>query len=111
MLLRTRGAELPVKLPVSFVDFDVINAGMSTRHQPVAIELPVLIAVGAVPLAGGGLGFIAVPNSNPVIGKRPEFFNEPVVQFARPFLLQKLHDLIASLQKRIPIAPPTIGRI
>src|SRR5699024_9763213 len=87
LVFRARGAELPVDVSVGIVDFVIVNAGMAVRHQPVAINLPVLVTVGAIPLTCSGLGFVAVPNSNPVISEGPEFLDEPVVQLAGPFLL------------------------
>src|SRR5690625_5771298 len=42
--------DFPVKLPGGCGDDDVVDAGLPMRHQTVAVKLPILIAVGAVPL-------------------------------------------------------------
>src|SRR5690625_3204654 len=42
--------EFPVKLTVGFGYDDVVDAGVPMRHQTVAVELPIFVAIGAVPL-------------------------------------------------------------
>jgi hypothetical protein len=43
----------PMKKAVSFSDCQIVDAGMPLFHKARGVELPVLITVGTVPLAGG----------------------------------------------------------
>lgn len=53
MVVRSRSLDVPVEFALGFTDFDVVNTGVTARHQAVAVEFPVFIAIGAVPLTGG----------------------------------------------------------
>src|SRR5690625_4026692 len=111
MILRPQRGKLPVELPVSLSDFDVVNAGVTMRHQPVTVEFPVFIAVGAIPLTLGRLELIAVTGCDAVIGEGPKFFDKSIVQFFRPLIFQKFDDLVASLQEGIAVAPDAVWSI
>jgi hypothetical protein len=46
-------------LSISPFDGQVVNAGDSTAHQAVFVEFPILVTVGAIPMAG-----IVVPSQS-----------------------------------------------
>jgi len=101
----------PVIFALALGNRQIVDAGEASAHQAVLVELPVLIAVGAEPLAAIVMPFIGKAYRNPVVGKRPYFFDQPIVEFARPFALQELHNLIASLSKLDPVPPLAVKRI
>lgn len=68
-------------------------------HQPVGREFPVLVAVGAKPLAAVVMPFIGKSDRDAIAGKGPEFLDQPIVQFARPFAGQECDDLGAADRK------------
>ena len=49
----------------------VIDAGMASLHQPVARELPVLIAVGAKPVGDGVLPLVGEAHRDAIVCKTP----------------------------------------
>lgn len=74
--------ELPVEFALGFLNFDVVDARVPARHQAVIIEFPILVAVGAIPLASLRLPLVAVTHRNPILGISPQLFDQPVVQLA-----------------------------
>src|SRR5688500_20195272 len=52
MIRRPRLGAVPVILAVGFFDGNVVDAGVAQAHQPVLVELPILVAVRAVPVVG-----------------------------------------------------------
>ena len=68
-----------------FGDRTFVDTGEAQFHQPIGIELPVLVAVGTEPLAAIIVEFVSKAHSDAVAGKGPEFLDHPVVEFARSF--------------------------
>ena len=66
------------------------------RIKPVFVELPQLIAVAAVPLAGGIVPFVLEPDGDPVVGEGPEFLHEPIVEFAIPLAGEEVANRVAA---------------
>ena len=52
MIVGARRGAVPVELALRFGDREVVDAGMAQPHQAVGVELPVLVAIGAEPVAG-----------------------------------------------------------
>ncbi len=102
---RSLGFPFPAKLPVNFPNGDVVNAGEAAVHIAKFIKFPVLVAVGAIPLAGVVVKFIFEAHGNAVAGERPEFLLQAIVQFPFPFALQEFDDLGAAIYKLGTIAP------
>ena len=111
MVIGAWGTELPVKFAVGFANFDVIDTGMSVRHQPVAIKFPILVAIGAVPLAFERLEFVAVARRDAIFSKGPQLFDEAVIEFPQPLIFQEFDDLLAALEKGIAVAPRAVWGI
>ena len=61
--------------------------------KPCCVEFPVLVAVGAEPLAGVVVPFIGKAHGDAIVGEGPQFLDQPVVQFPCPFARQELVDL------------------
>src|ERR1700678_3335428 len=75
----------------------IVDAGDSQPHEAVLVELPVLIAIAAKPMARVVVPLIGKPPGYPVLAKSPNFLDEPVVEFARPLSREKCLDGVAAL--------------
>lgn len=79
-------------LPVAVLDGKVVDAGNASAHEAMIVELPVLVAVGAKPEACIVVPLIGKAHSNPMSFKRPQFFDEAIIEFLVPFADQKLKN-------------------
>lgn len=70
----------PVKLAIGFGDRQVIDACETPMHQTIRRELPVLVSIAAKPVSAVVMPFIGVANGDAVLGKRPELFDQPVIE-------------------------------
>jgi membrane dipeptidase len=94
--------------PVPPLDRNVIDAGLATAHQPVAVELPQLVPVAAPPLAGPVATLVLETHGDAVAAEGPEFIALHVVELAFPFLDQEPHDLVAPGDEEIAVAPDRV---
>jgi hypothetical protein len=101
----------PVKEPVYCFYLQVVNAGVPVVHHASRIELPVLIAIGAVPLTGIIVPLIRESHRDAIPVERPEFFDEPILEFFLPFARKQLHNLLTPIDELRPIAPSAVQRI
>src|SRR5262245_66503915 len=92
-------------------DGQIVDARDATLHESSIVELPVLVAVGAIPVARIVMPLIRETHGNAVALTGPEFFDEPVVQLPRPFASQELLNRLPASQELGPIAPNAVGRI
>jgi hypothetical protein len=93
------------ELAGGFGDFEVVDAGGAAAHEPVVLELPVRVAVGAPPLAGGVVEFGFKPHGDRVALKRPKFLAQAVIGFAAPFPAEKLNDGGTAVHEPGAVAP------
>src|SRR6186713_987997 len=101
----------PVILPLALLDGMVVDARDAALHEAVFIELPVLVAVGAEPLAGVVVPLVGEADGDAVFVERPHLFDEPVVEFLRPFTGEELHDGFAAGEELGAISPSAIGSV
>src|ERR1700731_3688616 len=94
-----------------FSNRQVIDAGDSQPHQAVFVELPVFIAVTAIPMTAVVMPLVCKTHGYPVFAKSPQFLDQPVVEFARPLAREKRLDGIASLEEFGAIAPAAVRGI
>ena len=71
MVLGTGPGRIPVKLAFRFPDRQIVNAGVPMVHQPVLVELPVLVTVGAKPVARGIMRFVSEAHGDTISIVRP----------------------------------------
>src|SRR5262245_54055782 len=81
---------------------------MTRCHQTVFIELPVLIAVGSKPVSRIVVTFISEAHGDPIVLKRPQFLDQPVLEFPRPFASKKGDNLLPADEEFGPVAPPAL---
>src|SRR5262249_38616662 len=98
----------PMKLPLRLFERHVVYRGMPVMHQPVLIELPVLIAVRAVPVARVVVPFVSKPNRDPIPVEGPQLLDEPIVQLSFPFAREEFNDRRTSLDEFGAISPPRV---
>src|SRR5690606_40390349 len=101
----------PVDLALRLADRQVIDAGATHCHQAIGIKLPVLVAIGAVPLPGIVVPLIGETHGDAVAGKGPQLLDQAVVELFRPLALEEGTDRIASGQELGTIAPLAVGCI
>ena len=98
-------AEGPMIFAIVVADGQVVDAGDATAHVAVFVEFPVLIAVGAEPIAGIVMPFVGKSDGDAVCLKCPEFFDEAIVEFFVPLSREELNDGVASGQEFGTVAP------
>src|SRR3984885_4646733 len=101
-------SQRPVILAVRRRDRQIIDARDTPTHQPLLIELPVLVAVGAKMLPAIVVPLIGEADRNPITGERPELLDQAVVQLPTPLASEKRHDLGAPLDELGPVSPDAI---
>src|SRR6185312_2909227 len=84
-LRRPRARRWPVKAAVLFGNRDIVDAGFASAHQAVLVELPLLVAVGAMPLAGIVMPFILKAHGDAIVVERPEILDQAILMFLCPF--------------------------
>src|SRR3954463_1400618 len=104
-------AQWPVLL--AFVDRDrlVVDAGKAHPHQAVGTELPVLVAVRAVPVAGVVAPLVGKAHGQSVLVAGPQLLDETVIQLLVPLAGEELDDLWPPLRELGPIAPAAVDRV
>src|SRR3984893_10672558 len=92
-------AERPVELAFAFLDREIVDAGDAKAHQAVFVEFPILVAIAAEPVAAVVMPFIGKAHGDAVAVESPDFLDQPVVAFARPFAREKSLDGLAALEE------------
>src|SRR5688572_21580830 len=83
----------PMELALGLRDRQVVDAGVSTLHEPEHIELPILVAIRAIPLAGVVSPLVSEAHGNAVIGEGPKLLDQSVVELAAPLAGKELDNL------------------
>lgn len=109
MIGRAWAGPVPMKSALALFDRHVIDAGVADGHQPILIELPVLIAVGAEPLTGIVMPFIGEADGDPISPESPDFLDQAIIAFPRPFPFQERDDLRPPHREFCPVAPTANG--
>src|SRR5262245_15409666 len=100
-----------MQLTVARSDRQVVDARDATLHEAAIVELPVLIAVRAIPTARVVVPFISEANGNAVALTSPKLLHEPIVELLRPLARQELPYRFAADQELGPVAPNAVRRI
>ena len=103
--------ERPTKLAIGFSDRVFVNAGMTFPHQAILGKFPVLVAIGAKPLAAVIAIFVGVSNGDTIAGEGPEFLDEAIVEFLVPLAGQEGLGLGAVPRELGAVAPARIERV
>src|ERR1700678_2817188 len=105
MISRARAGAVPVEFTVSLGDGHVVDARVAVFHVAVGVELPVLVALPAVPLARAGVLPVGEPDvdAHPIAG--PQFLDQPVLVLAGPLAGQELDDLFPPVDELRAVSP------
>ena len=87
------------------MDGKVVDRREPKSHEPVIIELPILIAIGAIPVTQIVVPFVSEAHRNAVPGERPQFLDEPVVQLLDPLARKKSGNFISPIDELRAIPP------
>src|SRR5258705_11931591 len=96
---RARPRGRPVEAPFAILDGDIVDAGLAPPHQAVFVELPLLVAIGAMPLPGIVVPFILEAHGDAVLIERPEILDQAIVVLLRPFAGEEGYDCVASFKE------------
>ena len=97
-----------MKAAVLLGNRDVVDAGLAAAHQAVLVELPLLVAVGAMPLAGIIVPFILKAHRDAIAVERPEILDQAILVLLRPFAGEERDDRGAALEKLGAVAPAAV---
>src|SRR4051794_26177648 len=92
-------AQRPMELAIRLGDRQVVDAGKAPAHQTVFSELPVLVAVAAIPVARVVMPLVGEAHRDALAGAGPQLLDQAVVQLPGPLALQEGADLLAALGK------------
>jgi hypothetical protein len=101
----------PVIFALAVFDRQVVDAGDAPLHEAGVVELPILVTITTKPLAEIVVPFIGKAHGYPVVAKRPDLFDQPVVQLTLPFAREKCLDGLAAPDELGAVAPGAIQRI
>ena len=82
-------SQRPAKLAVRFGDEMFVDARNASPHQPVGFEFPVLVTISAKPLPAIVAEFVGEANSDAIVSKSPQFFDQPIIKLPRPLTGEK----------------------
>src|SRR5215216_148061 len=105
---RARPGRRPVEAPLALLDGEIVDAGLAPPHQAVFVELPLLVAVGAMPLPGIVVPFILEAHGDAVLVERPEILDQAIVVLLRPFAGEKFDDRLAPLEEFGAVTPAAV---
>ena len=75
MVIRT-AAEGPVEFAFVLIDRKIIDAGKSTLHETVCVELPVLVSVRTEPVVAVVAPLVGITHGDPILRPTPEFLDQ-----------------------------------
>src|SRR5437879_2226979 len=78
----------PAELSLRLGNRQIVDACKPALHEAIGGELPILVPVGAIPLAGVVMKLILETHSDAIASEGPELLSQSVVEFARPFAPQ-----------------------
>src|SRR5512144_373448 len=91
-------AQGPVVLALALGDRGVVDARDAQAHQPVLVELPVLVAVAAEPVAAVVVPLVGEAHGDAVVAERPQLLDQPVIELAAPLAGEERLDRRAALE-------------
>src|SRR5688500_11958387 len=95
----------PRELALGLRDGQVVDAGIAQLHETDRVELPVLVAVRAIPVVCIVPPFIRKAHGDAVVRESPQLLDEPILQLAAPLARQELDDLIPAYRKFRAVTP------
>src|SRR5580692_4509868 len=110
MVIRA-STERPVIFALAIFDRQIVDAGDPPSHQALFVELPILVAIAAKPVARRVVPFIGKAHGYPVVAKRPDLLDQPILQLANPLAYEECLDGFAATNELGAVAPDAVHRI
>src|SRR5437868_13748982 len=104
-------AQGPVILALGFLDRHVVDARIAALHKAILAELPVLVAVGAEPVARVVVPFVGVAYGNAIAAERPQFLDQTILVLLLPLALEERLRFRSIIRELCAIAPFRVERI
>src|SRR4051812_24297608 len=101
----------PVKHPFRLLDRKIIDRCISVVHDTMAIEFPIFVAIGPIPLTGVVTPFIGKTNGNSVFREGPKFLYQAILQLTTPFSVEEGDYLLASMDEFRAVSPVAVLRV
>src|SRR6516165_3197516 len=98
-------------LALGFFDWEIVNAGDASAHQPLLIKFPILVAIASEPIATVVMPFVSKPYCYTVLAKCPDFLDKAVIQLSAPLARQKCLNGRAPLEEFRSVSPDAVHRI
>src|SRR5512135_15629 len=98
----------PAVFAVRLPDWQVVDARDAPPHEAVLVELPVLVAVGAEPVARVVMPLVSKAHRYARFAKGPELLDEPVVELLRPFAPEERDDRVTARKEFDAVAPHAV---
>src|ERR1700750_685583 len=86
-------------------DRHVVDARLPAAHVALVVELPLLVAVAAPPLARGVARLVLEAHGDAISGIRPEVLAQRIVELALPLAREERDDLLAPVDELAAVAP------
>lgn len=80
-------------------------------YQATIVELPVLVAERAEPIAAVVMPLIRKPDGNPVAAERPQLLDQTVVEFPPPLSCKESDDSLPATNELGAVTPLTISSV
>src|SRR5882757_5172770 len=97
-----------MELALAGGDRQVVDRGEAMPHQAALVELPVLVAVGAEPVARIVAPFVREAHGDAVAAAGPQLFDQAVVQFPGPFAGEERLDRLTALEELRTVPPHAV---
>src|SRR5947209_19542009 len=98
MTVRTP-SERPMILASRFRNGKIVDRRVPERHQAILLELPILVSIRSIPMAGVVVPLVSETHRDAVPGERPHFLDQPVIEFLLPLAREKSDDVLASVDE------------
>src|SRR5262245_9622803 len=104
-------AQRPAIPPLALADRQVVDARDAQPHQPLRVELPVLVAVAAEPVPAVVVPLVREAHGDAVLAEGPQLLDQPVVELAVPLAPQEGLDRLAPGQELGAVPPAAVDGV
>jgi hypothetical protein len=103
--------ERPMILPIALLNREIVDAGNPSPHESILVEFPILVAIGAEPMASVVMPLVGKADGDPLAVKSPKLFDETIIQLLIPLAGEKLNDGFSAGKEFNSVAPNAVGCI
>src|SRR5579859_1086961 len=111
MVFGARPGMVPMVLPFTLLDRQIVDARIAQPIQTILVVLPVFVPVRAEPVERVVVPLVREPHRDPVVMEGPKFLDQTVVQLARPFPCKESDDLRPAPNELGPVPPVAVHGI